>query len=711
MLILGLSGQAETYIFGAGRKMHFRSHRSPIATMCILLATSAILVACGPQSADEFIAKAEDAIEAGDQRRAVIYLRNALERDADNTDALVRLGELYSSVDDYRSAERFFRSAVQKGADPAAFRFNWLRSQLETRKFQDILDQTEPLPDDVEAWKLLSLRAYAQRSLGKLLLAEQSFRAAIAADPEQLIIYTDLAQLLLFMGRRDEADELIRQALARQADFAPALVLRGRREFGNDDPDAAKKTLTQAAEIADQSYDQPIWVAAMAALAEIQLVEGDLAAAGATINAAADRAGAELNVRYLQAQLASQQGNFREAQKLLQAILADRENHAPAQRLLGSIYALKGELHLAELYLKSAISTDARDQVARSLLAVVRLRQNQPEKALDLIDPDRAELTEGQAGFLALAGQAHLQAGNSDRALELFGAGAEQYPGDWRFAVGQALAYLRASRTDEAILLLESLDETAAPQIRGLTLVSSYIQKGDFEKADAEAHRLAAAYPNEVWAQNLLAGWLMQKRSYPEAAAAYAKSYQLKAEPQAAVGAAEARARGGMDNPTELLEAWIKNNPNDLPSLHAIGQISLAVGDFERSRDYYERVIAQDGQHVGALNNLAWIYTELEDSRGVEVGQRAVDLAPDNASVMDTLGWAQVQLGQAERGLETLQMAVELDPDNPEIGLHLALAYAKTGATDIARKRLEALVDADVAFPGRQQAREALSRL
>ncbi len=698
-------------LFELEEKMHSRRYSALAVTLFFLLPTSILLVGCGPRSADEFIAKAEEAIDAGDQRRAVIYLRNALERDADSIDALIRLGELYSSVDDYRSAERFFRSAVQKGADPTPFRFSWLRALLETRKFREILEQTDPLPDDVDAWKLLSLRAYAQRGLGKLLLAEQSFRDAIDADPDQLIIYTDLAQLLLFMGRRNEADELIAQALARQADFAPALVLRGRREFGEDDPESAKKTLTQAAEFAEAGYDQPVWLAAMAALAEIQLVEGDLTAATATIDAAAARASDEINIRYLRAQLASQQGNFREAQKILQAILADRENYAPAQRLLGSIYALKGELNLAELYLKSAISTDARDQVARSLLAVVRLRQNQPDKALDLIDPDKAELTEGQAGFLALAGQAHLQAGNSDRALELFGAGADQYPGDWRFAVGQALAYLRESRTDEAILLLESLDDTAAPQIRGVTLVSSYVQKGDFEKADAEAHRLAAAYPEEVWAQNLLAGWLMQKRDYAEAAAAFVKSYALEADPQTAVGAAEARARAGIDKPTELLEAWVKGNPDDLPSLHAIGQISLAVGDYARSRDYYERVVAQDAQHVGALNNLAWLYTELQDPRALEIGQRAVKLAPENASILDTLGWAQVQLGQAELGLTTLQTAIELAPDNPEIGLHLALAYAKTGAKDIARELLEALIESDVAFPGRQTAREELARL
>jgi Flp pilus assembly protein TadD len=320
-------------------------------------------------------------------------------------------------------------------------------------------------------------------------------------------------------------------------------------------------------------------------------------------------------------------------------------------------------------------------------------------------------MTDGQSGFLALAGQANLQAGNIDRALEIFGAGAEQFPNDWRFVLGQALAYLRVLRTDEAILLLETLDERDAPEVRGTTMVLSLVQKGDLEKADSEARRLAEKYPDAPWAQNLLAAWLMQQRRFAEASQFYARSYALQPAPEAAAGAAEARVRGGIPEPTEFLEDWLARNPEDLPTRHALAQISLATADYVRGRDLYEAIIADDKQHVGALNNLAWIYIQLDDPRAVEVGQRAFRLAGRNPAVADTYGWAEVQFGSAERGLEALQQAVATQPGDPAFQFHLAVALARTGSTDMARERLTALVESGEQFAEMGAAREALAAL
>jgi putative PEP-CTERM system TPR-repeat lipoprotein len=671
----------------------------------------ASLLACAPESPDVLLAKAEQAMEDGDPRAALIHLRNVLERNPDNTEAMVRLGKLYSFAGDARTAERFFRAAARRGADPAVFRGDWLSAQLQVGRYEELLEATDPLPEDLDQATALGMRGYAFQGLGRLVDAEATFNQAVEENPDSPNGYTDLAQLLLLLNRSDLADQNIELALNRDEDYAPALILLGTRQFAAGEMSQAKTTLARAAELAEQGYSPSVWISALAGLAEIQLFAGETEAAALSIDQAGNVVGESVEVRYLRAQLAAQKGELDDARSLLQSILGDLGEHAPSQRLLGSIYALEGTLNLAELYLKMAVNSDARDSVARGLLAAVRMQQDKPDEAIDLLGDESQLLTAGQSGFLALAGQANLQAGNVDRALEIFGAGAEQFPDDWRFALGQALSYLRALRTDEAILLLESLDEREAPEVRGTTLVLSYVQKGDFDKADSEARSLAQRYPQEPWAQNLLASWLMQQQKFTEAALAYARSYALEAGPEPAAGAAEARVRGAISKPTEFLEDWLARNPDDLPTRHALAQITLAMGDYQRSGELYEGIIKEDTQHVGALNNLAWIYLQSNDERAVDVGRRAYKLARRNAAVADTYGWAEVQLGELARGLQSLEQAVELEPEDPDMQFHLAVARARSGDTDRAREQLTLLVESGLEFENLEAAREELQRL
>ena len=106
----------------------------------------------------------------------------------------------------------------------------------------------------------------------------------------------------------------------------------------------------------------------MAGQAEILLFQGRTDEAADTIDELSYTLGERVRVRYLRAQLAVQRGQLREARDLLHEILGDDETHAPSQRLLGSIYALEGRLNLAELYLKMAVNSDARDRIASGLL-------------------------------------------------------------------------------------------------------------------------------------------------------------------------------------------------------------------------------------------------------------------------------------------------------------------------------------------------------
>jgi Flp pilus assembly protein TadD len=76
-------------------------------------------------------------------------------------------------------------------------------------------------------------------------------------------------------------------------------------------------------------------------------------------------------------------------------------------------------------------------------------------------------------------------------------------------------------------------------------------------------------------------------------------------------------------------------------------------------------------------------YAKLEHHEDLDAAEamirRASELAPDDASITDSLGWAQFKRGKLNEAIGTLQKAAEKDPDQPDIQEHLGDALYKSG--------------------------------
>lgn len=103
---------------------------------------------------------------------------------------------------------------------------------------------------------------------------------------------------------------------------------------------------------------------------------------------------------------------------------------------------------------------------------------------------------------------------------------------------------------------------------------------------------------------------------------------------------------------------------------------------YPEARKAYEQLLEIDPNNVEALNNLAYMLLEhFQDAQAaLEYSRRAVILIPDSAkmqkaSVMDTLGWNHVLLGNYGQAIVTLQKTVEAASQVPAVHYHLAEAF------------------------------------
>ena len=174
------------------------------------------------------------------------------------------------------------------------------------------------------------------------------------------------------------------------------------------------------------------------------------------------------------------------------------------------------------------------------------------------------------------------------------------------------------------------------------------------------------------------------------------EAYQVAATAAAAPGAdATDYSRLGdvllaMKRPTQAADAYgravaIAQAQNLKPDIWSFLLLrASALEDANRwpeAKQLLQQALALQPEQPLLLNFMG--YGELERGENVESAEamirKASDLAPDDASITDSLGWAQFKRGKVGEAITTLQQAAEKDPDQAEIQEHLGDALYKSG--------------------------------
>ncbi|NGP17471.1 tetratricopeptide repeat protein [Devosia aurantiaca] len=110
-------------------------------------------------------------------------------------------------------------------------------------------------------------------------------------------------------------------------------------------------------------------------------------------------------------------------------------------------------------------------------------------------------------------------------------------------------------------------------------------------------------------------------------------------------------------------------------------------GQWPKAEADFQKALTLNPDHPSVLNYLgySWIDQDMHLDEALGMIEKAVAARPEDAYIIDSLGWAFYKLDRIDEAVETLERAVSILPNDPEINDHLGDAYWKVGRKREAR--------------------------
>ena len=337
-------------------------------------------------------------------------------------------------------------------------------------------------------------------------------------------------------------------------------------------------------------------------------------------------------------------------------------------------------------------------------LVELHLRNRAPALALEAAKRLLAKAPDNLPSLLVY-GRAQLANGDVEGAKSTF-SGATRFA-DFNAAQQTEIATLQmaANNPAGATYSLEKALSSRPDYLPAMAMmVDIELSQGAPAKAEQRARQVLAQAPKRAIGYSLL-GDIAEARGQTAAAIeAYRRAHQ--AEPSSDTLLRLFRALSSQDGgkpALQLAEQWVKAHPQDLVVRRALADAYARAENYPAARSNYEILLKAKPDDIGAMNYLVNVLLRLKDPSAIAMGEKALVLAPANANVIDTLGWALFQSGkadQADRALQLLRDARLREPGNPEIRYHLAAVLAQSGRNTEARDELDAALNDGRNFDG-----------
>jgi putative PEP-CTERM system TPR-repeat lipoprotein len=525
---------------------------------------------------------------------------------------------------------------------------------------------------------------------------------SVAANKEDTPNVLQLARVYLMSGQRDKAIKLLESMPANRggAQRQGLLVLASVSGKNRDD---AKKEID--ALLARNPQDSMLHAASGALLVRL----GDNPRATTILQKAVALDASNSDARMTLAGVYFTARQFDQTEEQLRAVAKIDTKNSVAYTGLASVALARGNKPEAIKQLELAMGADADAVEPRLQLARLALADRDYQRAGNLLDQAVA-VGKNSPAVLNAAGAMLYQAQQYDDALARFERGASRGDAQSNFNVAQV--QLALGRKPEARRRLAALAESGDRKMEvqaASALVRMDVEEGKLDIALSRIKELGKRSDIGDVADELEGDVYVAQKHWPQAAASFERAFKKQPSQRVAVKRFQSAFAAGQANAVDALTAWVQQAPADFAVRKLLGKYFVQRGQNERAIAEYESWLKDSRMRdADMLNDLAWLYGEKGDSRGVQLAEEAYAIRPAVPEIADTYGWLLLGQNQVTKALPILEIAAQGAQNNPEIQYHYAAAQMRAGDLPRAQALLQATLDKYERFPSRDAAARLL---
>lgn len=508
---------------------------------------------------------------------------------------------------------------------------------------------------------------------GQTASALAELEAAYKKDPKQLAAAIVLSQLYLREGQQAKGLALVQILVKQQPTNAGLHNLLGTAEAQNGDVKAARAAFEKAVQLSPD------------------LTQAHLNLARLDIDARA------LDV----------------AEQRLANLLKTNPRNTDALADMARVVDLRGKPTEAQTWLEKARDNSGPRELRWNLALVdLHLRAGRPEQAMAEARIAQGKSSDNITGLL-LYSRAQLAVGDAQGARGTLSRATRLADFDADLQVEIANQQLAAQNLDGAYYSLDKALSGQPDSLPAQVLMARVeFQRGEVAKAEQRARGIVQKHPRRAVGHTLVGDLALAQNRPGPALEAFRKAHAAEPSSGSTLRLMQTMETQGNDKGAqEAAVLRLRQEPKDTVVLSALANLHARAGRYAEAGKAYLGLLALQPQDVSALNNLANVQLRQGDKTALQTAEKAHSLAPTNAFVIDTLGWAHHHFGQQDKALSLLRDARLREPSNPEIRYHLAKVLAQSGRQAEAREELREAMKTGRPFEGSKDAAELLKTL
>lgn len=607
--------------------------RQPLTLTSVALVTALIFSGCDQftqYSEQELIQRAKDFEDKGNIKGSIIELKNALQKNPNNPQARLLLGQIYLKNGMGHEAEKELSQAEKLGVSHESIQIDLGEALLLMGEYPRLLNEIQPTEKTTppNLAHIQQLHADALLRQGKLKEACNLFQQSLNTYNGHAPTFWGLAQCAMAERNPDKAREWLNAALLLKNKQAKTWIFLGNLEQIQKNPKNGLAAYSQALRLEPNNQE------ALLNRASLYMALRQPESARADVEKVSRIAPRAFTTYYLQALLHFELNKFAEARDTVQKALQIAPDHMPSILLAGATAYSLGSYQQAESYLNRFLANFSHHSYARKILASTQLKQKHPEKALQVLAPVLVAYPD-DAAALALTGEAYMASGEPAKAIQ----------------------FLQKAAT------IDSGNPTIRTQ-----LALSHLSMGDDELGIAELAKAAALDPNPQKADVLLVMVHLKHKEYDKALGAI-QTLEKKTRPSAATLTMRGSALlGKKDLPgaRSSFEQALALDPTFYPAAATLAQLDLAEKKIDVARQRFERILIKDKNNLQAMIAMADLAAfQKKDQEYISWVEKAAKAYPQSIKPQAMLARFYLTRNEPRKALAIANEVVNLYPDNP----------------------------------------------